>query len=98
MPSDVPKSCVTLDPIAGDEQQQALCDLLRARRGASIEIVASDVTRVTTRGLQLLVSAAATYRADGHDLKIVNPSRIFADAVHSLGLTSQLSLAEHREP
>ena len=65
---------------------------LRARRGAAMEIDASEVVEIGTPCLQVLLSAAASWRADGWALAVVEPSSDFFVALGHLGLgTRRLS-------
>ena len=59
---------------------------LIAARGADLVLDASQVERVGAQCLQVLLSAAATWSADGQELAIEQPSAAFADAVRIAGL------------
>lgn len=59
---------------------------LVAARGADLVLDASQVERVGAQCLQVLLSAAATWSADGHALAIEHASPAFADAVRIAGL------------
>ena len=59
---------------------------LIAARGADLVLNASQVERVGAQCLQVMLSAAATWRADGLELTVAEPSPAFADAVHTAGL------------
>ena len=54
---------------------------LTAARGAPLEIDGGDVDRLGGLCLQVLLSAKATWAADGYDLRIVNPSAAMSEAV-----------------
>ena len=64
-----------------------LADLL-ACRGQTIDVDASAVVRASTLGLQVLLSAAATWKSDGVSFRLVEPSGAFGDALRTLGLSS----------
>lgn len=57
-----------------------------AARGADIALNASQVERVGAQCLQVLLSAAATWSADGLELSLEEPSPAFVDAVAIAGL------------
>ena len=59
---------------------------LLERRGASIVIDASSVQRVGAQCVQVLLSAASAWSADGHSLAIVNRSPGFAEGLQLLGI------------
>jgi chemotaxis protein CheX len=63
-------------PLAGE---------LLAMRGKAVEIDASRVKRVGGQCLQVLLSAAMTWKADGVALAIVNASGDFVDGLARLG-------------
>lgn len=58
---------------------------LRARRGQPVTLDASNVRRVGGQCLQVLLSAEATWSADGHAFAIVDPSPDFAEGVALMG-------------
>lgn len=59
---------------------------LAALRGNHLAVDASQVTRAGAQCLQVMLSAAATWQADGFDLELQEPSPAFTDAVHVCGL------------
>ena len=64
---------------------------LIAARGKDLALNASQIERVGAQCLQVLLSAAATWEADGQELTIEEPSPAFSDAIQTAGLTlSQL--------
>jgi chemotaxis protein CheX len=71
-----------LDLVAAKPLAQALLE----RRGASIVIDASSVQRVGAQCVQVLLSAASTWAADGHSLAIINGSPSFAEGLQLLGI------------
>ena len=60
-------------------------DLLKAR-GRDLSLNASEIDRVGGQCLQVLLSAAATWTADGAELTLEEPSPAFLDAVRIAGL------------
>jgi chemotaxis protein CheX len=66
-----------------------LANGLIARRGNSIVIDGSQVERVGAQCLQVLLSAAATWRADGVELDLVEMSSPLSDALATAGLTKE---------
>ena len=59
---------------------------LSGARGADLALDASQVERVGAQCLQVLLSAAATWCADGRELTIAQPSAAFAEAIRVAGL------------
>ena len=74
----------TLDLLAAKPLAAALIE----RRGASIAIDASQVQRLGAQCAQVLLSAASTWKADGHSLAIANRSPGFVDGLQLLGIPS----------
>lgn len=69
---------------------------LIAARGGDMVVNASQVEKVGAQCLQVLLSAAATWSADGVDLKLEEPSPAFADAIATAGLDlAQFSAGSH---
>ena len=64
-------------PLAGE---------LLSARGSDVILDASAVERLGTQCLQVLLSAAATWRSDGACLSIEEPSPAFCDALALAGL------------
>jgi chemotaxis protein CheX len=65
---------------------------LRAARGAPLALDASAVRRVGGQCLQVLLTAQATWAADGHAFEITTPSPEFAEGVALMGAAD---LASH---
>ena len=59
---------------------------LIAARGADLVLNASQVERVGAQCMQVLLSAAATWSADGVELALEEPSQAFIDAAAIAGL------------
>ena len=70
-----------IDVVAVAPLHKELCGL----RGEDIQIDASNVQRVGGLGLQVLLSAAATWRSDGHSLATINASQTFTETVRLSG-------------
>jgi chemotaxis protein CheX len=58
---------------------------LRAARGGPVALDASAVRRIGGQCLQVLLSAQATWDADGAPFEIVSPSAEFAEGVALMG-------------
>jgi len=58
---------------------------LLGRRGKPVTLDASQVRRVGGQCLQVLLSAQATWAADGADFQIVDPSPEFSDGLALMG-------------
>lgn len=63
-----------------------LVNELRAARGADVAISAANVERMGAQCAQALLSAAKTWTADGHRLRIASPSEAFTRALRLLGI------------
>lgn len=63
-----------------------LASELLALRGRDVAIDASQIERVGAQCLQVLLSAAATWDADGVELTLNSPSVPFTDAIRLAGL------------
>ncbi len=70
-----------IDVTAVGPLHKELCGM----RGDDIQLDASNVQRVGGLGLQVLLSAAATWRGDGHRLAAINPSQAFTETVRLSG-------------
>jgi len=60
-------------------------ELLHAR-GNPLTIDASDVAKVGAQCVQVLLSAHATWAADGISLNVVHPTDILLEALETLGI------------
>jgi chemotaxis protein CheX len=65
-------------PLAGE---------LLSFRGNDLAADASQVQRIGAQGVQVLLSAVATWRQDGFKLRVVKPSAAFRDVIESLGIS-----------
>ena len=69
---------------------------LIAARGKDVAVNAAQVEKVGAQCLQVLLSAAATWASDGHELALEEPSPAFADAIAIAGLDlAQFSARSH---
>jgi chemotaxis protein CheX len=68
---------------------------LKDNRGKPAIIDGSMVMRPSSLGLQALLSAAATWRADGVPFHVANASPALGEAAATLGITTQQL---HMEP
>ena len=71
-----------------------LADQLLALRGEPLTIDASKVDRIGGQCLQVLMSAAATWAADGASLQIAAPSEAFESGLELLGLSTNRLLSK----
>lgn len=71
---------------------------LTGLRGADLRLDLSQVERVGAQCLQVLLSAAATWNADGAELAVEEPSPAFVDALAIAGLDISCFAAPFREP
>ena len=76
-------------------QATELARVLSAVRGSNILIDASGVERAGSQCLQVLLSAAASWQADGARFSVARPSDAFQDALRLLGLQSAFPIEEH---
>ena len=70
---------------------------LLGHRGQPISLNAGNVRRLGGQCLQVLLSAQATWAADGHPFEIVDPSPEFAEGLALMGATD-LCLPETGAP
>jgi len=72
-----------LDVIAAE---QLTVELLN-ERGSALTVKADQVCRVTTPCVQVLVSGAATWRADDQPFEVIDASPEMIEAMEALGLS-----------
>lgn len=65
---------------------------LLARRGGELRVDASRVRRLGGQCLQVLLSAALTWKADETPFALVRPSPDFVDGLNQLGISPALFL------
>jgi chemotaxis protein CheX len=66
-----------------------LADQLRTLRGAPLTLEGGAVKKVGAQCVQVLLSAAATWRADGVTMALDAPSEEFAEALRLMGLSPE---------
>ncbi len=60
---------------------------LRRAEGGALDIDAGEVRHLGALGLQVLAAAALSWRAAGAELRIVDPSPEFTDALATFGVS-----------
>lgn len=78
---------IVLDSILDLRAAAPLADEFKARRGADIQIDASNVERLGAQCVQVLMSAEKTWTSEGFKLLIVNGSPEFNEGLGVLGVT-----------
>lgn len=68
---------------------------LLARRGRPVTLDASQVRRIGGQCLQVLLSAQATWAADGAEFQITDPSPEFVDGLALMGASHLAPAAAH---
>lgn len=71
-----------------------LAQALLQRRGRALDLRVGQVELVSTQALQVLLSAARTWRGDGHRLRPTGRSPALEDALRQLGLGLDAITAE----
>lgn len=71
-----------------------LKDMLLARRGTPIVVDAGQVRRTAMQAVQILISAAQTWKADGQNYVVTNPTQEFLDTIALAGLSREQLLVE----
>ena len=82
----------SLDLVAAGPLTKTLLSL----RGSDVRLDASQVTRMGGQCLQVLLSAAATWRADHAILEIASPSAEFIGCLELLGVEPATLLAQEQ--
>ncbi|SEA75696.1 STAS domain-containing protein [Rubrimonas cliftonensis] len=73
-----------------------LADSFRTVRGAAVTVDGGAVKRLGGLCAQVLLSAAASWRADGSELNLENPSEEMTDALRLMGLEpASLTSGDH---
>lgn len=65
-----------------------LRDALLAVRGAPVTLDGSAVIHLGASGLQVLLAAAETWRAEGLDFQVIDPSAAFQEGLRQMGARS----------
>lgn len=76
----------TLSEILDLKAALPLAENLLAQRGSDLMIDASQVERLGAQSLQILLSAIATWHADGGSIEFVNPSESFVQHLSLFGI------------
>ena len=76
---------LALPPVLDLTAAGPLASELLARRGGPIMIDGSGVERLGAQCLQVLLSARASWAADGHHFSVEAPSDVFAATLAALG-------------
>jgi chemotaxis protein CheX len=84
--SDMETGRLDLPEVLDTAAAPALADSLRSIRGAPVELNAEEVRRVGGLCVQVLVSAAKSWEADGTKLTVKNPSPEMTEALRLMGL------------
>lgn len=84
----------SLDITLADRLHHSLLERIATERPLSVD--GSEVERVSTPCVQLLVAAAASARAHGLPFRISGASQVLTEAVRDLGLTRALGLEDDR--
>ena len=84
---DPPPSVIALPDALASPKAGPLAAQLLAARGAPLTLGAGSVRKIGAQCVQVLLSAAATWRADGFPLGIETPSPEFEEALRLLGLS-----------
>lgn len=84
---DAPERIV-LPPVLGLKEAGAVREQFLAMRGKAVEVDGSQVERLGGLGLQVLLSARATWRQDGQPLRFVDPSEAFGSGITLFGAAS----------
>lgn len=84
---DPPIREIDLPDSLGSAAARSLAETLLAARGAPVTLRAASVRRLGGQCVQVMLSAAATWRADGLALGIETPTPEFLEALRLLGLT-----------
>jgi chemotaxis protein CheX len=63
---------------------------LLSLRGADLDVSGAAVERLNGMGVQLLMSAFQTWRDDGRNLRLVDPSPCLLDVFTRLGIEASL--------
>jgi len=83
---DADAARIALPPALDSAAAAGLADQLRMVRGGPLSLNAGEVRRVGGLCAQVLLSAAASWRADGQPLSVAEPSDEFVEALRLMGL------------
>ena len=88
-----PPERIRLSATLGSREAGGLRDQLLALRGRPIELEGQDVERVGALGLQVLLSAQATWERDNQGFRLVEASEELAKGLAILGAASLVQAA-----
>ena len=77
---------ITLEPILDISAAKPLAEALLGLRGNSLKIDASNVERLGTQCVQVLLSALNTWDVDGKTFSVENATVEFSDTLNVLGI------------
>lgn len=77
---------LALEPRLAGQDAAAFVEAMQARRGGPLEVDASRVAEIGSPCVQVLLSAAESWRADGAAFAVVAPSPAFLATIGHLGL------------
>ena len=80
------EDALALDEVLDLQAARPLADALLARRGDDLDVDCSGVRRLGGLCLQVLLSAVATWAADGRRLAFLNPAPAFVEGLGLLGV------------
>ena len=75
-----------LPPVLDLVAVQGIVERLLSMRGRDLVLDASGVERIGTPGIQVLLSAAKTWTADGVKLSCINVSEMFSQNLATIGV------------
>ncbi len=69
-----------------------LYEQVLAHKGSDIDVDASEVSRIGAQCIQVLLSAAQSWRFDHHSFKVVHASDVFIKTLQLLGISDEALL------
>jgi chemotaxis protein CheX len=96
MSASAEPATVTLPSVIDLKAVTPLHQEILGLRGRPISINAAEVTRLGGLGLQVLMSAKATWKQDGQPFEVIQPSEDFSGALQMFG-APDLSAADAKE-
>jgi chemotaxis protein CheX len=80
---------ITLDPVLDLKATTPLAESFLTYRGTDLAVDAGQVERLGAQSLQVILSAIATWQADGHTIEFKQPSDAFVDGLHLFGFDAE---------
>ncbi len=93
-PESVVTDALVLPEALNSSSASGIRDRLLARRGSPIVVNAGQVRRSGMQVMQILISAAQTWQADGQSYVVKNPTQEFLDTIALVGLSREQLLVE----